>query len=258
MKSTKPSPPYSILGRYYDQLTHEAAGMNQHARKKILGSILAKVKTVCDLGCGTGTTAIHLARSGKRVYAVDASPVQCGQAKKKIKDAKVPVRVICSDMRKLSLPEPVDLILCEFNPLNHLADKRDLKPVLQKIYQSLLPRGWFYFDLNMKQTYLKYYPATRWEEHDDFSLLTRGGVDEERETAWLDLDWFIPKGNAWQRFRERIEDTWWSNAEIQSALRNAGFANIRTWDGALIRPKKMKPRPGYDRYYLAQKRQKSG
>jgi SAM-dependent methyltransferase len=253
MRLAKIHPPYSLLGRYYDQLTRESPGMNRHARKKILGRILPRVRIVCDLGCGTGTTAAQLARGGRTVYAVDASPTQCRQARKKCREAGVTVRVLCQDMRRLRLPEPIDLVLCEFNPLNHLARKGDLAIVFRKVAQALRPGGWFHFDLNMRPTYLKYYPTTRWEEHDGFGLLTRGGVDAKRERAWLELDWFIDHRGGWRRYRERIEDCWWSDREIRAALRQTGFQKTLSWDGTRIRPPKMKPRPGYDRYYLVQK-----
>jgi len=253
MNKVKESPPYSVLGRYYDQLTRGAPAMNRHARKKILGRLLPQLRTVCDLGCGTGTTAVELARTGRKVYAVDFSPAQCRQAKEKSRQAGDSIQVICSDMRRFRLPEPVDLVLCEFNPLNHLARKSDLEVAFQAVARALRPGGWFYFDLNMRPTYVKLIPTTRWEEHNGFCLVYRGRVDIRREKAWLDLDWFVADRGRWRRYRERIEDTWWSDAETRAALRRAGFGSIRAWDGKTIRPAKMKPRRGYDRYYLAQK-----
>jgi len=49
----------------------------------------------------------------------------------------------------------------------------------------------------------------------------RGGIKPERWFGWLDLDWFVAEKGLWRRYRERIEETWWSNQEIQAALRRA-------------------------------------
>lgn len=253
MKQLKTSAPYSLLSRFYDQVTRGSPAMNRHARARILGRLLPNLETVCDLGCGTGTTAIELARAGHQVYAVDASPEQCRQARAKVRAAGAAVRVVCADMRRFRLPEAVDLVLCEFNPLNHLARNDDLQTAFRGVARALRPGGWFYFDLNLRPTYAKLYPTTRFEEHDGFCVISRGGVDEKRRKAWMEMNWFVLERGRWQRYRERIQDTWWSDAEIRSALRQAGFGAIRAWDGARIRPRKMKPRPGYDRYYLAQK-----
>jgi len=250
----KIAPPYSILGRFYDSLTRQSPRMNRLARRKILGKLLPHLHTVCDLGCGTGTTAVTLAKAGHKVYAVDASSTQCRNARHKIREAGVTVPVLCADMRRFRLPEPVDLVICEFNPLNHLARNKDLVVAFQRVARALAPGGRFYFDLNMQPTYAKYYPVTRWEEHDGFCLITRGGFDARRREAWLDLDWFVAERQRWRRYRERIEDTWWTNAEIQAALLKAGFEGIRSWDGTRIRPPEVKPRRGFDRYYLARKR----
>ena len=243
--------PYTLLGRFYDRLTRFAPAMNRRARRRVLGRILPRVRSACDLGCGSGTTAVELARKGIEVWAVDASPTQCREARAKARRARVPVRVLNADMRRFSLPEPVDLVLSEFNALNHLARKADLAPVFRRVARALRPGGWFHFDVNMWPTYRDYYPVARWEEGPGFCLTTHGGFDRRRGRAWLVCEWFVREGRVWRRYRERIEDSWWTHAEIRSALRGAGFTRIRSWDGTRIRPPVVKPRPGFDRYYLA-------
>jgi len=253
MSRANQSPSYSLLGRFYDQLVPEGPAMNRHVRRKLLGHLLRRPDTVCDLGCGTGTTAVELAQAGHKVYAVDASAEQCRQATRKIRAAKVKVRVIQADLRRVRLPEPVGLVLCEFNPLNHLGRKEELEVAFRNVARALRPGGWFCFDLNMSPTYVKLSPMTLWEEGDGFCVVMRGGVNFERRFAWLDLDWFIQERTVWRRYHERIEDTWWSNSEIQAALRRAGFGHVQAWDGARVRPRKMKARRGFDRYYLARR-----
>jgi len=253
MASAIATPPYTLLGRFYDHLTQGSPEMNRVARRKVLGKILPRVRTACDLGCGTGTTAVDLARLGIKVYAVDASREQCRLARRKVRIAGVPVRVIHADMRVLSLPEPVDLVLSEFNALNHLGRKSDLLPVFRRVAQALCPGGWFYFDVNMWPTYKRFYPETRWDEGPGFCLAAHGGYDRKRGRAWVLSEWFVHENGAWRRYQERIEDAWWSHAEIRSALRQAGFSRIQSWDGTRIRPRSVKPRPGFDRYYVARR-----
>jgi len=246
-------PPYAILARFYDHMVGEAVAMNHHARRKVLGPILTRARTVCDLGCGTGSTALELARSGKKVYAVDLSPAMCQMARRKIRRAHLPVKVICADMRRLRLPEPVDLVLCEFNPLNHLPRKSDLVRVARAVFRSLRPGGYSCFDLNTRRSLQEQYPATQWMETRDYCLAIHGGFHPRREKAWLAFEWFLPYGRRWRRYRERLVDTCWSAAEIRRALRRAGFTRIRHWDGAAVRPPSPHQRRGYDSYYLAQK-----
>jgi SAM-dependent methyltransferase len=228
------TPPYTLLARFYDPLTPGAPAMNRWARRRILGRLLPRVRSACDLGCGSGTTAIDLARRGIAVSAVDASPGQCRAARAKARRAGVPLRVLNADMRRFTLPRPVDLVLSEFNALNHLPRKADLAPTFRRIARALRPGGWLYFDVNMWPTYRQHYPVARWVEGPGFCLTTHGGFDRRRGRAWLICEWFVRERRTWRRYRERIDDVFWTHAEIRSALRRAGFTRIRSWDGARI------------------------
>jgi SAM-dependent methyltransferase len=237
--------------------------MNRHARRKILGKILPRVRSVCDLGCGTGTTAIELARRGRKVYALDLSPTMCRLAREKVRRAELPVKVICADMRDFRLrrrggaPEQVDLVTCEFNPLNHLPRRSDLACVARSVARALRPGGYFYFDLNTRRSLEEQYPSTHWFEKRDFCVLLRGGYHRRRKKGWLEFIWFLPEGKLWRCQRERLEDVWWSDAEIRRALQAAGFRNIRAWDAVKVRPPIPGSQPGFDMYYLAQKQGRS-
>jgi SAM-dependent methyltransferase len=246
--------PYKWVARFYDQIHGgQAPRMNRHARRKVLGRILRRARAVCDLGCGTGSTAIELARDGRVVFAVDNSPEMCRRARAKARRAGVPVRVICGDMRRLRLPQPVDLVLSEFNPLNHLPRKSDLERVARRVARALRPGGYFYFDLNTPRTQQEVYPGTHWMEGRGFMLVMRGGYDRRRRKGWLRLDWFLRSGKLWRHARERLEDVAWTHAEVKRALSRAGFVRIRSWDGVDVRPRFPGQRRGFDVYLLAQK-----
>ncbi|MFD4023251.1 class I SAM-dependent methyltransferase [Streptomyces sp. NPDC058576] len=56
---------------------------------------------VLELGCGTGTNAVYLARHGWRVEAVDLVDSAVRQATRKAAGAGVDVRVLCGDATRL-------------------------------------------------------------------------------------------------------------------------------------------------------------
>ncbi|MFE3743194.1 class I SAM-dependent methyltransferase [Streptomyces sp. NPDC059134] len=65
-----------------------------------------------ELGCGTGTNAVYLARKGWRVAAVDLVDRAVRQAREKAAAAGVDVPVVCGDATRLDevgLPGPYDL-----------------------------------------------------------------------------------------------------------------------------------------------------
>lgn len=103
--------PYRWLAQYYDELFTPRTPLDA-AREHVLRAILPRVKSVCDLACGTGTTALSLARQGITTYAVDLSPDMCRLARSKTVHVDIPMRVLRQDMRTFRLPEAVDLIIC--------------------------------------------------------------------------------------------------------------------------------------------------
>ena len=105
---------YGWLAEHYDEL-FDFRSPFVSARQSVLQPILPYVESACDLACGTGTTALELAGAGIRTFGVDLSPAMCRIARKKAKAAGVPIRIIRADMRNFRLPDPVELIVCEFD-----------------------------------------------------------------------------------------------------------------------------------------------
>ncbi len=252
--SNKSPQPYTLLAQFYDEMAPYAPGMNRHARRRILRKVLGQVRSACDLACGSGETALDFARHSLKVYAVDFSPTLCHITREKARRARLPVRVLCTDMRRFRLPEPVDLVTCEFAGLNHLPHKADLIPVFRAVARALRPGGWFLFDLNTPKSLREQSQVTEWVEKPEFKLLLRGRYDPRRRTATLTFDWFIPVGRFWRHQREMVGHIAWRDEEIRRALRRADFRRLRFWDGLDVRPRMPGAKRGYDTYYLAQRR----
>jgi SAM-dependent methyltransferase len=188
------------------------------------------VKSGCDIACGTGTTALLLAGRGIKMAGVDLSPLMCREARRKARTAGLPVRIMQGDMRSFRLPEPVDLVLCEFDAINHVPRKADLARVARSAALALRPGGHFYFDANNRRAFQKVWPSTWWHDQGDVVLVMHGGYDRARDKGWTDCDWFLRKGKLWRREHERVEQVCWTAREVRDTLRGAGFDRIRAWD----------------------------
>lgn len=71
-----------------------------------------QVRRALDLGCGTGTNALTLARAGWRVTGVDFVPRAIHTARRKAKSANLPVAFLVADVTRLPpFPAPFDLVL---------------------------------------------------------------------------------------------------------------------------------------------------
>ena len=245
--------PYGLLAKYYDQLFTFHLPWYEAARQRVLGEILLHLESACDLACGTGTTALVLARKGIKMYGVDLSPTMCRLAREKSRCLGLPLRIVGGDMRHFRLPEPVDLILCEFDALNHVERKGDLALVGRAVSRALRPGGYFYFDVNNRLAFETIWPGTWWVEKPGVVLVMHGGYDHQRDRGWTNLEWFLRDGNCWRRRRERIEQVAWTEAEMSGTLRKAGFDRISAFDATPFFTGDPKIRPGCRTFYLARK-----
>ena len=245
--------PYRWLAEYYDKVFTFHHPWTEAAHRGILGPILPSVKTACDLACGSGTTALKLTKRGIRTYAVDLSPGMCRVARQRAREAGLRLRVSRQDMRRFQLPEQVDLVLCEFDALNHIPRKRDLSRVLKAVAGALKPGGFFCFDVNNRRGFESYWKGTWCVEKPGIVLVMNNGNKAAHDRPWSNCMWFIRKGGVWTRHTERIEEVCWSEEEMRLALGQAGFGAIRTWDSTLFLKGSPIIKRGCRTHYLARK-----
>jgi SAM-dependent methyltransferase len=249
MKST----PYASLARHYDAFFLGLRGPLDAARRHALAAILPGVKTACDLACGTGTTALAFARLGIRTYAVDASEEMCRITRAKMKQARAPLKVIRADMRSFRLPEPVDLVTCEGDALNHVPRRSHLLPVTKAVARALRPGGFFYFDVNNAAGFERYWSGTVWIERPGAVLVVRNGHDPREKKAWSNVEVLVRQGRLWRRHSDRVDEVCWTRDEIEAALRSSGFGTLRAWDASRFFGANAIVRPGCRTLFLARK-----
>lgn len=108
----------------------------------------ANLKTVLELGCGTGLTAIELAKEGHQVLATDLSEDMVNITALKAKDEGVELLTETIDMCDFALSQPVDTILCLTDAINYVLSKKKVQDVFNNVYEGLKYNGTFIFDVN--------------------------------------------------------------------------------------------------------------
>ncbi len=245
--------PYRWLAQYYDELFSSGRFPIDAARERLLGPIMPGVDSACDLACGTGTTALILAREGITMYAVDLSPLMCRLAREKAERAGLPIRVLHADMRSFRLPKAVDLITCEYDALNHVPRKADLRKVARAVARALRPGGHFFFDVNNSLGFERYWTGTVWLEQPGVAVVMRNGHRREADRAWSDIEWFVRNGKLWRRYHERVEEVCWDADEIRLTFQETGFDQVHAWDAAPFFKGSPLIGPGCRTVYLARK-----
>lgn len=232
MVATAKPEPYKWLAQYFDEIFLPYRSPLERMRKQLLRFVVPRVKSACDLACGTGETALAFARRGIETFAVDLSPAMCRLASEKAVRARLPVRVIRADMRAFRLPHPVDLITCEYDAVNHIPVRSDLRKVVRAVSRALHPGGYFFFDVNNAQGFERYWRGNVWIEKPGVVLVMRNGHSKDLKHAWADVEWFVRERGGWQRHRERVEEICWTKDEVLETLRAAGFDRLRACDSA--------------------------
>jgi len=246
-------PPYKQLAEQYDRVFTFGRAWGEAARQHYLKKLLPRVETICDLAGGTGTTALELVRRGHAVTCVDLSPTMCKLARSKARQAGLKLKVVQADMRDFTLPAPVDLVICEFDAINHIPEREDLPAVLHSVSRALKPGGHFYFDANNLKSFLEVWPMTWMIEEPGVVAVIDGGYDEETGKAFSNISWFLEEGKLWRRVKERVEEVCWTEDEIRAALADAGFDAVRSTDAARFYEGSVAKR-GHRTLYLARKR----
>jgi ubiquinone/menaquinone biosynthesis C-methylase UbiE len=110
-----------------------------------------KIRTILDLGCGTGNHAFPLAKRGYEVTGVDRSENMLARARLKLSNIKSPSQplpvFVQGDLRSLELEREFDAVLMMFAVLGYQLTNKDVLAALRTVRRHLKPGGLFICDV---------------------------------------------------------------------------------------------------------------
>jgi len=228
-----PASSYDVIpdfGLLYDSVPLYAA------RKDIgfyVGEAAAARGPVLELGCGTGRILLPIARAGRIVAGLDASPQMLARCREKLAAEPEPVRARVTlhegNVRAFDLGGEFALVIAPFRIFQHLTTIEDQLGFLAAVLRHLAPGGRFVFDVfNPNFTALTHADGV---EHEDTPEQPLPDGRSFRRAArvtrvrWLDqvseteLIYYVSE----QRFVQAFEMRWYLRAELLHLLARAGF-----------------------------------
>lgn len=110
---------------------------------------IGKGASLLELGCGTGSMTMALARRGFDLIALDRSEEMLAVAQQRIVEAGLSdILLLSGDMTDFELYGTVDAVVCCLDGINHLTKREEAAACFQLVQNYLNPGGVFLFDLN--------------------------------------------------------------------------------------------------------------
>ncbi|MCF4968126.1 class I SAM-dependent DNA methyltransferase [Nostoc sp. CMAA1605] len=180
---------------------------------------------ILDVGCGQGQLVNKLIAKGYQVTGVDLSDEMLRYARKNAPSGEF----IQSDIRSFEMPPTFHAVVSSSTVFNYMLSIEDLTKAFQKVYDSLLPNGWFGFDLSEGELV-----------REDNNLVEECSGDFGDDYTWLQRSIYDPKSKLWQSHYvtfQLLDGSWhrkdvnctakaYSRTEVQSVLEKVGFTKV--------------------------------
>ena len=239
---------YHALAVSYDRLTNDVNyRQTVEFYKEIMVREGCRPRTAVDLACGTGSVALLLAEEGLQVIGVDLSSEMLCVAQQKAQQMENPPLFVCQDLSRLQLPKGVDLAVCALDSLDYITDPDACAEAIKRIYRHLNPGGIFIFDVNTPEKLRAMDGQIFLDEDDDVYCVWRGSFDEQENICSYGMDLFQRSGAVWHRTFEEHREYAYSEEQLCTYLKSAGFNSIRVYADRLFE----RPRPGEQRIYFS-------
>lgn len=106
-----------------------------------------EIRTILDLGCGTGSHAFIFADMGYDVTGVDQSKTMLDAARIKAVEKNKNIRFRRQDIRNLDLSQQFDAAVAMFAVMGYQTSNKDFENALISIHNHLSPGGLLIFDV---------------------------------------------------------------------------------------------------------------
>ena len=243
---------YGFLAECYDSLTGDveyekwADYIERHFAK-----CGREISSVVDLGCGTGSLLVELARRGYDMTGIDLSGEMLMVAMDKCAELERMPLLLQQDMSRLTLLQPVDAVVCCLDSLNYVTRPQAVQRTFRRVWDNLNPGGLFLFDIRTPSFLRSMDGEVCLDENEEVYCVWRGQFSEKRNILTYYMDIFALEGeDTWLRGGEIHEEYAYEPADLTAWLQEVGFTGIKQYGDKKMRA----PKEGEERiFFVARK-----
>lgn len=246
---------YSILAPVYDKLNDTVdyslwADYIEECFKKF--SPEKEIKSVLELGCGTGSMTLELARRGYDMTALDISEEMLSVAENRVREAGLKdVLFVESDMCGFELYGTVDAVICCLDGINHLLSREELFECFALVNNYLEDGGVFVFDVNTPHKFKTDYADRDYVLEDDGVMCCwRNRLNKKQDKVDFCLTVFREKNGVWHREDGIESERSYGEKALKNALGECGMEIVDISGGYDF----SKPDENCKRWYITAKK----
>jgi len=231
---------YSSFSWVYNSLMGD---VNYNARTEYISALFKKFDRMptllLDLACGTGGFSNCFANKGVSVIGVDIIPEMLSVARESINGRDI--LYLCQNAAELDLYGTVDGVICCMDSINHITDYNELCETFKKVSLFLEKDRLFIFDVNTLYKHEQVLGNNTFViDEDDIYCVWDNTYDSDNKITAINLDFFRTlDGENYIRTEDYIEERAYTDEELESALKNAGFEILAVYaemDESPIKP----------------------
>ncbi len=188
---------------------------------------------IAELGCGTGSFTLNMAKRGYDIIGIDMSPDMLDIARKKSMEQGLNIMYLEQDMRELDLYCTAGTILSVCDSVNYLLEDEDVIETFKLVNNFLFPKGVFIFDFNTLHKYRDVIgDVTIAENREDCSFIWDNYYHDEEHINEYDLTIFARCGedDVFKRSVETHYQRGYTLEEMKSFVEKSGLKFITAID----------------------------
>ncbi len=195
---------------------------------------------VVELGCGTGSFTLEMAKRGYDIIGTDLSFEMLDIARRKAAEAGRDIMFLQQDMRELDLYCTAGTIVSVCDSINYLTEDEDVLETFRLVNNFLYPKGLFIFDFNTVHKYRDIIgDATIAENREDCSFIWDNYYNDEDHINEYDLTIFARCDDEDEIFRRSVETHYqrgYELSEMKEFVKKAGLEFIEAVDADTHEP----------------------